>query len=535
MWDKNWRSNTRLDKTWDLVVVGGGIVGAGIMREAARLGLSVLLVEQRDFAWGTSSRSSKFVHGGLRYLKDLDFRLAYESVRGRRQLLNDGHGLVYSLDFLLTRHQGDKPGAIGYEVALTVYDLLAQHRSHRHYSIAQLKEIFPQIGENELIDSFSCAEAMTDDARLALRVLGEGMAAGGVAFNYVRAEKLLHENNQIVGVQLRDVIEDRATQVSTRVVVNATGAWVDQLRRQVVDSRVMRPLRGSHLVFPGSRLPVAQVLSLNHPIDKRPVTIAPWHSVTIVGSTDLDYHGSLDDEPHITPDEVAYLMAIVEYAFPKLNLTLNDVLTCYAGVRPVIDTGKADPSKESRDHMVLYDNGLLTVTGGKLTTFQTVAFDALQAIPRGRLNVVIHRNQPALEPIHIELDLPQPIQARLIARYGNDAAKVAAIARDDDLEFIPGTNVLWIELRWAARYEAVAHLDDLMLRRVALGILLPEGGKTFLPKIRAIVQNELSWDDARWEIEQSTYCELWKRCYSLPDHTLVPDWHELMKAHKRKI
>lgn len=534
MWNGNWRSTTSLDKTWDLVVVGGGIVGAGIMREAARLGLRVLLVEQRDFAWGTSSRSSKFVHGGLRYLKDLDFRLAIESVRGRRKLLNDGHGLVYPLDFLLTRHYGDKPGAIGYEVALTVYDLLAQHWSHRRYSIAQLKQVFPQISEAELLDSFSCAEAMTDDARLTLRVLGEGIAAGGIALNYVRAEKLLRDDNQIVGIQLRDAIDGRVLQVSTHVVVNATGAWVDQLRSQVVDSRVMRPLRGSHLVFPGARLPVTQVLSLNHPVDKRPVTIAPWHTVTIVGSTDLDFHGPLDDEPHITPSEVAYLMAIVEYAFPKLNLSLKDVLACYAGVRPVIDTGKADPSKESRDHMVLYDNGLLTVTGGKLTTFQAVAFDALQAIPRDRMNVSIHRNEPALTPIRVELDLPQPIQARLIGRYGNDAAKVFTIAQDGDLEFVPGTKVLWIELKWAARYEAVEHLDDLMIRRVALGILLPEGGQALLPKVRAIVQPELGWDDARWEAEQAHYCELWTRCYSLPHHELVPDWRALMQTRKRK-
>ena len=459
-----------LSQPWDLVVVGGGIVGAGVFREAARLGLRALLVEQRDFAWGTSSRSSKFVHGGLRYLKDLNFRMARELVLGRRRLLREAPGLVIPIDFLLTRHKGDHPGKLGYQVILNIYDLLSGHQIHRHYTIEQLRMLVPHLGEANLIDSFACTEAQTDDARLTLRVIGEGIASGGSALNYVRAESLVRAADEVVGVQLQDALTKRTAQAQTRLVVNATGAWADRLRGQVVESRMMRPLRGSHLVFPGWRLPVAQNVTIIHPIDHRAISITPWQTVTLVGSTDLDHDGPLDEEPHIAPDEVAYLMAAVEYAFPSLNITLTDVMACYSGVRPVINTGKANPSRSSRDHLIVYENGLLTVTGGKLTTFQDVARAALRAIPREKIAVTLQRSQPALDPIYINFSQPEPIRTRLLSRYGNDALQVVTIAQPGDLELVPGTNVMWVELRWAARCEAVIHLEDLLLRRVGLGI-----------------------------------------------------------------
>ncbi len=536
MWPKNWRGESwaSLNQKWDLVIVGGGIVGAGILREAARLNLHALLVEQRDFAWGASSRSSKFVHGGLRYLKDLEFGMAWKSIRGRQQLLKDGQGLVEPLDFLLTRHKGGKPGLLGYKLALILYDLLAGHRDHRHYSIEQLRLLAPLLAEEGLIDSFACTEAQTDDARLTLRVLSEGLAAGGLALNYVRAETVLREAGRVVGVRLRDQIEGRTAQVNAPLVINATGAWADQLRRQAADSRLIRPLRGSHLVFAAWRLPVARVISIYHPLDQRPVTIAPWQGVTLVGSTDVDHQGSLDEEPRITPDEVAYLMAAVEYTFPGLGLTLNDVMASYAGIRPVVNTGKTDPSKESRDHVILYDHGLLTVTGGKLTTFQAVAFDVLRTVPGQAVPASIRRDAPALDPVRINLDVPEPARSRLLGRYGNQADEVVGMAQPGDLEFIPGAMVLWVELRWAARYEAVMHLEDLCLRRVSLGLLLPEGGQSLLPQIRAICQPELGWDDARWETEQSNYSALWKQHYSLPDPALIPDWRAQLREARSK-
>jgi glycerol-3-phosphate dehydrogenase len=335
--------------------------------------------------------------------------------------------------------------------------------------------------------------------------------------------------DQVTGVVLRDQIGERQIDARARVVISATGAWADQLRSTIGLSRMIRPLRGSHLIFPAWRLPVAQAINVNHPVDGRPVTIAPWEGVTVVGSTDLDHRESLDIEPSIMPEEVAYLMGVVEKAFPALKLTLDDILATYAGVRPIVDTGQADPSDMPRDPKDSYEHGLLTVAGGKLTTFRTMALDALRTIPAEVLGKSVPRDIAALDPLHVQINVPEPQRTRLLGRYGNLADQVVQGTAPNELESIPGTNVLWIELKWAARAEAVMHLDDLLLRRVRLGLLTPQGGRALLPQIRAVCQPELGWDDARWQMEEREYLALWERCYSLPPRDLIPDWHREAK------
>lgn len=540
MWGKNWRNEawSRLDQPWDVIVIGGGITGAGILRQAVRLGLRTLLVEQRDFAWGTSSRSSKLVHGGLRYLKEARLHLTRASVHERKRLLQEGPGLIDPLGFLLATYKGDRPGRWTYSAGLSVYDLLALQWSHRHYSADDFQMLAPHIRRAGLRGGFRYGDAQTDDARLVLRLIREAVADGGLALNYVAAEEVLRDGGQVVGVRLRDAEANRSSSphrtanICGQVVVNATGAWADRLREQVGAEPRIRPLRGSHLIFPAWRLPVAQAVSFLHPVDRRPVFIFPWEGITLVGTTDVDHTRPLDDEPRISPEEVAYLMAAVEAQFPALSLTLDDVISTFAGVRPVIGTGEKDPSRESRDHVVWEENGLLTVTGGKLTTFRLIALDALKAV-RSRLPDLLPLNDrgPVFDPV---VDLPgaehldKAARRRLLGRYGAEAPALVAAARPGELEPIPGTQTLWAELRWAARAEGVVHLDDLLLRRVRLGHLLPEGGKESLPRIRAICQPELGWDEARWQAEEVAYLDLWHTCYSLPDRATIPDWGAML-------
>ncbi len=536
MWDKNWRDEVwaQLGGGWDVIVIGGGITGAGILREAARLGLRVLLVEQRDFAWGTSSRSSKLVHGGLRYLAQGKLRLTFAAVREREHLLEDAPGLIDPLGFLVATHQGDRPGRWTYKAGLTVYDLMALQWSHRRYTAEQFQMLVPHITPEGLKGGFRYGDAQTDDARLVLRVIREAVADGGAAINYVAAEELLREGDQVVGLRLRDVVTGRVAEVRARLVINATGAWADRLRAQAGGEPRIRPLRGSHLIFPAWRMPLAQALAFLHPIDRRPVFMFPWEGVTLIGTTDVDHDRPLDEEPRISPQEVAYLMAAADHQFPSRNLTLDDVIASFAGVRPVIGTGKADPSKESREHAVWEEDGLLTVTGGKLTTFRRVALDALKAA-RDRLPddlPPIRGDVPVLSPVAPDLpggeSLDQVTRHRLLGRYGADAPQLVAAARPGELTFVPGTPTLWAELRWAARAEAVVHLDDLLLRRVRLGLLLPGGGESLMDRIRAICQPELGWDDARWEAEQAAYLGQWRRHYGLPDRALIPDWKGML-------
>lgn len=538
MWTKNWRNDlwAKLDQPWDLIIVGGGIVGAGILREASRLKLHALLVEQRDFASGTSSRSSKLVHGGLRYLKTGDVRLTWESVHERQKLLKEGQGLIEPIGFFFTNFQRDKTRPVLYGLGLAVYDLMAQRWAHEHYDSEQMRVRVPSLSSEGLQGGYHYQDAQTDDARLVLRILQEAVARSKTvsAINYVAARELIRDGERVVGVRLHDSEQNRTAEVHARVVVNVSGAWADQLRKQMNLSSRIRPLRGSHLLFPSRRFPVSEVVSFDHPLDQRPVFILPWEGVTMVGTTDVDHHAPLDQEPGISPEEVAYLMVAVEYAFPSLGLTLADVLATFAGVRPVIDTGQADPSKASREHAVWYENGLLTVTGGKLTTFRVMAQDAIRAIPHSALNVsALPDGATVFEPVEDALtDLEASLRQRLLGRYGNAARSLVETALPGELTQIPGTNILWVELRWAARTEGVLHLDDLLLRRVRLGLLVPQGGASLLPRIREICQSELGWDDDRWEQEATRYSTLWHQHYTLPGGATDQDWREILTEVK---
>jgi glycerol-3-phosphate dehydrogenase len=559
MWTKDWREDIWIrfreqKEIWDILIIGGGITGAGILREATRLGLKALLIDQKDFAWGTSSRSSKLVHGGFRYLKEGKLKLTRRSVKERELLMHEGPGLIDPLGFLMTLYKGDFPGRFTMKVGLTLYDLLALRWDHEYYSPQDFRMLAPHATGKELECGFRYGDAQTDDARLVLRVIREAVKDGGTALNYARAEDLIKieggegEENSFYNVQIKDVVGECDLQVQARVVINATGAWADRLRNKIGAEPRIRPLRGSHLIFPGWRLPAAQALTLWHPIDRRPVFIFPWEGITLVGTTDVDHRRDLDEEPRISPYEVAYLMAAVEAQFPSQGVSLQDVLSTFAGVRPVIGTGKENPSKEVRDHAIWLDNGFLTVTGGKLTTFRLIALDVLKAVgrffpdmpePNTRAPVLDPVDMKWLKQIARKADegkgfrlLDEEAKRRLLGRYGSDAPDLLACAKPGELETVPGTQYLWAELRWAARAEGVTHLEDLLLRRVRLGILLPEGAKEFLPEIRRICQSELGWDDARWEAEEAGYLQLWKESYSLPDPASIPDWIEMLEAAK---
>jgi glycerol-3-phosphate dehydrogenase len=519
-WDTGWRAAlpALAAREWDLLIIGGGITGAGILLEASRRGLKALLVEQRDFAWGTSSRSSKLVHGGLRYLKQGRFGLTRESVRERDVLMREASGLVEPQGFAFAHYVGGKPGRKTFLLGLAIYDLLAGRRERHDFNCQQFQMMVPNVGRTALLGGMCYTDAKTDDARLVMRVLQEAQSHGGVAVNYLGAAALLRSGAKVCGAQLVDAVDGTRHEVRARLVVNATGAWADQLRGQTGAPKKIRPLRGSHLVLPAWRLPLAQAVSLMHPVDARPVFAFPWEGVTLVGTTDVDHGADLHAEAAITRSELDYLLLALECQFPQLGIKEADVLATYAGVRPVIDSGQADPSKEGREHAVWVDDGLLTVTGGKLTTFRVIALDALK------------HAMPLLPGWHDKLE-PQPIfaqrswpktrlrgerRARLAGRYGAHAGALLGAARAGELELIAGTQTMWAELRWAARAEAVQHLEDLMLRRTRLGLQLRGGGVAQLERIRAICQSELGWSDARWDTSQAAYLALWNTHYSLP-------------------
>lgn len=520
-WSRLTGSDSDISRGWDLLVIGGGITGAGILREAARCGLSAALIEQRDFAWGTSSRSSKMVHGGLRYLMAGQLRLTRQSVRERERLLLHAPGLVDRLGFLFSDYRGRRPGRWSFIALLTIYDLLARDWNHRYYPSHEYSLLAPRIRLKGLKGGAQCFDAITDDARLVFRVIREAQRDGALALNYIAAEQLLMHRNQVCGVALRDVLTGATAEVHAKVVVNATGAWADQLRRQVSGGKAIRPLRGSHLVFPFWRIPVAQSVTLKHPADGRGVYILPWEGATLVGSTDLDHDKDLNSEPCITPEEVDYLLEAIHFQFPALKIVRGDIISTYSGVRPVIGTGALNPSKERRVHTIWVEHGLVSVSGGKLTTFRLIALDVLKHVVKFIPSFTVEdRGKPVFHEVHRDelqlspLDLT--LVRRLVGRYGLEASEAVNCARDGELERIPGTDTLWAELRWAARTEAVVHLEDLLLRRTRIGVLLKGGAEALLDRIRRVCREELGWDDQKWQEEIDSYRRLLKKCYSVP-------------------
>ena len=506
---------------WDIIVVGGGITGAGVLREAARRGYRALLLEQQDYSWGTSSRSSKMVHGGLRYLAAGDLKLTKHSLLERERLLAEAPGLVDRITFYFSLTKGLFPGRLAMSVILLIYDFIAGIRDHRYHNNRALQERFPGLNDKHLKGASAYTDAMVDDSRLVLRVLQESIANGASALNYAKVSNLLVEQNQVVGAVLDDPESNSTIELRAPVVINATGAWADRLRNQLIPEKRVRPLRGSHLIIAKQLMPVTDVLTSLHPEDQRGVYVYPWECTTVIGTTDLDHSEDLDIEASIVQSEVDYLINAFNVQFPHAQIGESDIISSWAGVRPVIGSEKSkDPSKERRDHAVWSDQGLITVSGGKLTTFRLIALDALKAA---------EAHLPEPEPFTDDRVFSQPnISAealvpsnpvwgqRLLGRYGPMAKQLLDDAAPAEHQRIGVTDFCLAECRWALRHESVQHLDDLLLRRTRLGMVLVNAGEELFPTLEKMCMNELNWNRQQWQDELARYQGIWQQFYSLP-------------------
>jgi glycerol-3-phosphate dehydrogenase len=407
-----------------------------------------------------------------------------------------------------------------------------------------VRELAPHVDAERLLGASSYLDAKSDDSRLVMRVLQEAQRHGARVFNRAAVKSLLRAGDAdvppaagaakpgtVVGARIEGAGFTGA--VLARCVVNATGFWADGLRRGL-GAPILRPLRGSHLVFPLWKLPVAQTVSLFHPRDGRPVFATPWEGVALVGTTDLDHHDDPDLEPCITAGETAYLVEALRHAFPRLGLGAGDAICSFSGVRPVVDDRAAggDPSKAPREHVVRDEQGLITITGGKLTTFRVNALDALRHaagyLERGerppeaaanagdfdyRTGAPIFAPPPDMPEL---LALPHGLRSRLIGRHGGDARALVRESAPSELEAVPGTTTAWAELHWALRHEQVRFLDDLLLRRTRLGLLLPAGAAALLPRLEPVAREALGWSAGEWRDQCKRYAQIIARSYSVP-------------------
>lgn len=503
---------------FDVLVVGGGITGAGVALDAASRGLATALVEREDFASGTSSKSSKLVHGGLRYLQQREFGLVYEALHERQRLLRNAPHLVRVLPFLIPLFGRD--GAVNHGLAkayrsvLWLYDLTGGARLgklHERLSVAEAAAHMPTLRTDRLVAAFLYYDAQADDARLTLAVARTAVARhGAVALNHNGVTGFLRDGaGRISGARLAD-----GTEVRARVVVNAAGVWADDVRAlaEGANPRSLRPAKGVHLTVPWSRVrcDIAAVIPVRD--DRRSIFVVPWGDRVYVGTTDTDYDGPLD-APTCTPEDVAYVLGALNDALEE-PLGPEDVLGTWAGLRPLVRDATSERTADlSRRHTVAASpDGLVTVTGGKLTTYRRMAADTVDAVQRqlgrrpsrcrtGSLPLFGAEGTEALRRSGApdRLGVPPAVLAHLVSRHGGEARTlVAMIQRDAALAepLVPSLPYVRAEALYAARYEMAQTLEDVLARRTRALLLARDASAAAAGEVARLIAPELGWSGA---------------------------------------
>ncbi len=525
MFHAGWRTRAvaSLSDPFDLVVIGGGITGAGILLDAAQRGLRVLLVERHDIASGTSSRSSKLIHGGLRYLKQMQFRITRLACRERDRMLTLDRHLVRPIRFLYPALEADRVPGWTVDLGLWMYDRLTTHpQRHTHITPDDMAAMVPGISLDGLERAMVYTDAVADDAALTLAVAATGFAFGGLMLTRAEVLEPVLDGERIAGVVLRDVETGRTHRVRAHVVVNAAGVWVDKVRDAFgLAGRHVRPSRGSHVIVARNTLPLAAAVTLPSPDDGRPVFLVPHPEGVLIGTTDLYHEGPLDD-PRATRGEVAYLLRAVRARFPGPNVTERDVVGTFAGLRPILDTHAEDPSEASREEDIWEERGLLSVAGGKLTTWRVTAAEvvdeAVRHLPEDRADSaaachtagtpLVGTAPPDLaDRLRAETPMAGPIAAAMARRLRALAWWAPRLARDArELQPVAdGVDLTAAEVRVHLRFGAVLRLEDFLLRRVRVGLWNPHVARALVPTLRPLFIEELGWTDGRWDTEEEVF------------------------------
>jgi glycerol-3-phosphate dehydrogenase len=510
---------------FDVAIIGGGITGAAAARDAAARGLTVALLDREDWASGTSWRSSKLIHGGLRYLAHGHVHLVFESLAERARLERLAPHLVEPVDFVFPLYRGHGVSASQLEVGLTLYDLLslgrAPHR-HRRLSREQLLRQEQLLESPDLLAGALYSDARTDDARLTLENVLDAVTLGAVAVSRIEVEGLSKDaSGRVAGVLARDRESGRALALTARAVINATGPWSDQTRR--FDAKdappQLRLSKGAHLTVAAARLPVSHPVASSLP-EGRLLFAIPHGPVTLVGTTDSDYAGPLDDVSADRAD-VGELLAAANRMFPSASLSGSDVVSTFASLRPLLaESGKSVEDTSREEALAVSPSGLLTVTGGKLTTHRRMGqkvIDRAAAILRGSGRDVSasptgQRPFPGAPDspwdVHLarlecevrEAGLDPAVGAHLARRYGKRADRVLALAvaeRGLRERLDPGLPDLSAEIVFAAREEDARSVADALIRRTHLFWQAPGQGEGAAEHVAHLLARELSWDTAR--------------------------------------
>jgi glycerol-3-phosphate dehydrogenase len=493
----------------DLLILGGGITGAGIARDAALRGIRTALVDKGDFGSATSSRSSRLIHGGLRYLEHGNFHLVFEASHERRVLLRIAPHLVRPLPFLFPVYRGARVPAWRLELGMWLYDALAAFRNvhmHRWLGRTRVSRLEPRLRTKGLRGASLYYDAQADDVRLVLATMRSAAQAGALVANYAEATSLLKSDGHVRGATIQDTLSDRTHTIRALVIVNATGPWVDAMRRR--DDPHAQPLlrltKGAHVAVPRARIGHTHAITLTSPIDGRVMFVLPWGDLSYIGTTDT-YEAVSPHEVRASGSDVVYLLRSVNALFPDARLSPRDVISTWAGLRPLLAPARARSAAQvSREHRVVEgSSGLLTIAGGKLTTYRRMARDVVDLVAK-RLHQLDGRPLPRRAPTD-RLPLPggesadlevlvESLRARevpdaqaqhLVRFYGSESAAVLNLVdRDRSLgePIIAGRPEVW-----ALFYEDPAH------------------GSTVSTAVAARLADLLGWSKARQDEEVADY------------------------------
>jgi glycerol-3-phosphate dehydrogenase len=529
-------------RRFEVVVIGGGITGAGVALDAAQRGYSVALLERGDYAIGTSSRSSKMIHGGLRYLQNFDLGLVREALLERQLMVQLAPHLVYPTPFVVpafAEERRDRKLGIG----LNMYDVMATTRvgrsrremrssrdgeedfywspdRHRTIGREELLELVPALESRDPNDAYLFYDCQTDDVRLVLTVLGEAERFGATMLNGVEVTAVLSRAGRAVGVAAVEAESGEAFEVEADNVVNATGVWADRIGPEVAEEEDVpriAPSRGTHLLLDRDDLSTGSAACIVPAGAGRAIFALPWYGRTLVGTTDNDFEGDID-HPRPGEADVEYLLDAVN-AFFGVSLTDSDLVGAYAGVRPLISTGDPKKSVDISRRAELYEtsSGMLTITGGKLTTWRRMAkLTVDRLVERDGRDAPCHTAEIPLGLAVPAADLSGPegvgdeALAQLAFRYGHAARAVLDLARENSklaAPIVPGRPDLLAEVAIAARLEQARCVADVLLRRTRLGLLsAPQlRGADSVRTVAEVLGAELRWSRRRIKREAEAW------------------------------
>ncbi len=520
----------------DLLVIGGGITGAGVAHDAARRGIHTLLVEREDFAAGTSSRSSRLVHGGVRYLEHGWFHLVFEASRERRRLLTNAPHLVRPLQFTWPLYDGQRLARWEIGAGLMLYDVLALFRNvgrQKQLSISHLREREPGLLTSGLRGGAAYWDAATDDARLTLATARAAARAGAQLLTHTEVAGVLHRDARVVGARLRDRLTGAETEIHARVLVNATGPYSGILRRYEHPEAppVAHGTKGVHILIPRAPLGLRDAVTLLHPRDARVMFALPAGRYALIGTTDTATTAS-PDEVRADESDVAYLLEAVAHYFPDAGVGRAQVMSAWAGIRPLIAAAPGTaPSDQSREHAIdTGPGGVIAVSGGKLTTYRSMAEEitdvvaerlgggylpcstAKAVLPGGDLDLTDAVTQAQRETGDAA------IAARLVHAHGSawDAVwALGTLAPALQQRVVPTSDAIVAELVHAARHEHARTLSDLLVRRTPVAFESPDHGVGVAPVVAELVGPLLGWTDAERSAAIAAYIADVRRLFTI--------------------